>query len=185
MIGQRSGRGYVSRLSPEAIGANSDFSPDPLIMNPLSSGNYDLIPEVGLSISSPTTQSVTSSAFSSNSSEHYASLTSYTSDTYFQLNSQFYLHLMENSYIELSPDLPWSSSGSNSVTYSISDYNGVTVPDWISIDPNSGILKISTPQFSSINDYSFNIDSFMSESGKTVKKIIYLRISKCEIQNWK
>ena len=122
----------------------------------------------------------------SNQSTTYVPTTSadYTSDVYFQVQSQSYLAIVENTYIEYSPDLPCSSSGSTSITFSLAGYNGGSVPIWLAIDASSGTLKVTAPSVTTATDYTVYINSQLSGVTDPVQKQINIRINKWTASNW-
>ena len=112
------------------------------------------------------------------------SSTPYTSDVYFMTSKQSYLTIVENTYIEYSPDLPCSSSGSTSISFSLAGYNGISAPTWIAIDTSLGTLKIIAPNITAATDYSFYINSQLSGFANPVQKQINIRINKWTVTNW-
>ena len=87
-------------------------------------------------------------------------------------------------YIQATPDLPCSSSGSTAISFTIADYNGVIAPTWVSISLSSGQLTISTPKVSSNTDYSFYINSAVTGVSSSVQKVITITVFVCTVSNW-
>ena len=83
-------------------------------------------------------------------------------------------------------DLPCSSSGSTSISFSFGNYNGGSVPSWIQIDSNTGVLNITTPDISQDIEFNFYIYSGMSVSSNLVQipKLIKFKVLNCNAQNW-
>ena len=148
-------------------------------MTAISSSVYTLSAQSGIGLLASTTEAVTTTSFTSASVTYVLNtVNSFTSDARFQVSSQSYLTLIENTYSEVTPDLTCSSSGSTSITYSIADYNGVTAPTWVTIDSNSGLLKMTAPSVSSATSYSFYIYSTISGTAGPAVKLINLQVNK-------
>ena len=101
---------------------------------------------------------------------------------YYQTNDQSIL-LVENNVYNETLDLPCSSSGSTSIIYSLSSYNGQVVPSWVSIDATTGNLTISSVDVSIDSTFSFYINSAISSPANTIKKKISLSVRNWEAQN--
>ena len=99
--------------------------------------------------------------------------------------AQSYLSLLENSYIEVSPTLTWSSLSSTTIVFSIASYNGVPAPVWVSIDSSSGLLKITTQNATNLTSYSFYINAQVSSATNTIQKLITINVAKWSSQNCK
>ena len=80
-------------------------------------------------------------------------------------------------------NLSCSFSGSTSITYSLSSYNGAIIPSFVSIDSTTGVLTIAAPSVSSSTTYSFYFTSTISGMAGPVQKIINLAINKCTVSN--
>ena len=157
-----------------------------LTMTALSSGSYDITSTSGISFSSSTSQSVTTTSYTNQTVTYQLiSGSSYISDAKFLVSSQSFLTIIENTYIELSPDLTCSTLGSTSITYSIENYNGETAPSWVVINSTSGVLKVTAPSVSSASTYSFYASSFVSGATGQVQKVITLQVNKWTVQNCK
>ena len=103
-----------------------------------------------------------------------------TSDVYFQVNTQTY-SVCESTTSTQTPNLPCSFSGSTSITYSLSSYNGSIVPSFVSINSATGVLTITAPCVSSSTDYSFNILSKVSGITDPTQNIIKLSVNNCTV----
>ena len=101
-----------------------------------------------------------------------------TSDVYFQVNTQTHSKC-ESTTSTQTPDLPCSLSGSTSITYNLSSYNGSIVPSFVSINSATGAMTISAPCVSSSTDYSFNILSKVSGMADPAQTTIKLSVSNC------
>ena len=83
-------------------------------------------------------------------------------DIYYASDDQPY-SISEGLVKHESPDLPCSISGFTSISFSIGDYNSVTAPAWVSIDTSSGELTITAPTVSVNTNFSFYINSAITE----------------------
>ena len=112
----------------------------------------------------------------------YNLVSSTNSDAYFQVVTQAF-SISESTASTQTPNLSCSFSGSTSITYSKSSYNGAIIPSFVSIDSATGVLTITSPSVSSSTTYSFYIDSTVSGMSGPVQKIINLTIKKCTVSN--
>ena len=112
----------------------------------------------------------------------YISISPTTSDAYVQIVTQT-LYVSESTNSAYTPNLSCSISGSTSITYSLSSYNGAIIPSFVSIDPTTGVLTIAAPSVSSSTAYSFYITSTISGMSSSVQKIINLTINKSTSSN--
>ena len=112
----------------------------------------------------------------------YNLVSSTTSGVYFQIVTQP-LSVTESTTSTQTPNLSCSFSGLNSITYSLSSYNGDIIPSFVSIDPATGVLTIVAPSVSSSSTYSFYIDSTVLGMSGPVQKIINLTVNKCTASN--
>ena len=95
------------------------------------------------------------------------------------------VYVMENLATQIQPDLPWSISGSTSISFSTANYMASTVPSWVAIDSVSGILSINAPEVSLDTEYDFYINSAVSGASSPIQKLIKLIITNCAAKNWK
>ena len=108
----------------------------------------------------------------------------YSSDVNYQTNDESYLYLLESSSYSIVPNLSWSTTGSTSILYSLSGYNGGAVPSWVALSTSTGAMTISTPTItSSSSDVSFYIVSQIGNPIKNFNKLITLRVNKCSSSN--
>ena len=162
-----------------SIGAHPDFSSSTITFSTLSTGTDDIVSESGVTISSISTDSVTSATYSNQTVTYTTSTTdSYSSDVYFQI-SDLSMNVVENNSQQITIDLPCSSTGTTSISYSITVYNGGNIPSWVSIDSSTGALTLVTPDVSSDTIYSFYASSSISGVSDTIPKLI-----KLTVQNW-
>ena len=103
----------------------------------------------------------------------------------YQISSQGYSNLIENTISNITPDLICSSSGSTSISYSLNSYNDSSILSWISINSTSGLLKISTPTVASTSSYAFYVSSSVSGVTTLFNKLITIQINKWGVQNCK
>ena len=95
------------------------------------------------------------------------------------------LSVSESTNSTQTPNLSCSYSGSTSIAYSLSSYNGATIPSFVSIDSATGVLTISAPSVSSSTNNSFYIDSTISGLSGPVQSIVNLAVKKCTASNCK
>ena len=112
----------------------------------------------------------------------YNLVSSTNSDAYFQIATQAF-SVTESTTSTQTPSLSCSFSGSTSIVYSLSSYNGAIIPSFVSINSTTGVLSIAAPSVSSSTTYNFYITSTISGMSSPVQKIINLTISKCTASN--
>ena len=81
------------------------------------------------------------------------------------------------------PDLPCSHSGTTSISYSITDYNGVVHPSWVTINSSTGQLTIIAPGTITTSSYSFYVSSAISGVTNSVNKIITINLISWSVSN--
>ena len=112
VVGQMSTYGYITKFHPQSINAHPDFISTALTMNSIPASIDSIIVESIATISSVSTQTVTSPTYTLTASSYsQISVVGSTSDIYFQVDALAYSILENNSY-KLAPNLSWSSSGS-------------------------------------------------------------------------
>ena len=109
-------------------------------------------------------------------------ISNYTSDVYFLTQDQS-ISTLENNYVQITPNLPCSSSGLTAITYTLVEYNGNPIPSWVSIDSSSGVLTLNTPDVSSDTEYSISVSSSISGTSTPVLKHIKLSVQMCIVVN--
>ena len=178
--------GYITRFPLEAIAAHPDFQT--LIvwtMDLLSSGTENINTETLQSIGSATTQTVTITV-DTDQGLVYVPLSPYTSEVYFQASSQSYAY-NKNVNVQISPDVSCSSTGSTTISFSLTVYNGNAVPSWVSVDSVSGALTMATPNLSVNTDFPFYLSATLSGFSNPVNKLITITVqgacsaSNCQI----
>ena len=92
--------------------------------------------------------------------------------------------MIEGNNSTFSPDLPCSTSGTTSISFSISSYGGTNTPSFVSIDAATGVLNVVAPNISADTEYNFYIDSTISMASNPVQSIIKLTIKKWIVNNW-
>ena len=173
-------QGYISKFMPQSLLFHPDFTEGTWTMNALSSGIEEIILDSGQIIGSITSQTMGTASITSVIGT-YVQKASYTSDINFRTNGQNYL-ISENSTVRITSEQPCSISGSTSISYSIGDYDR-TVPSWISVDSQTGIITIETPIISSETKYNFYLNSAVSGISHSIQKLIGLTVLKWVASN--
>ena len=149
-------------------------------MNSLSSGTDDIVSESGITVTS-SVFTVSSTTYV-NQSITYNQASSY--ENYFT-NSDQLISISENSVLTMTPDLSWTIIGSTSIAFSLSNYNSVPYPTWVSVDPVSGLLTITSPDVTTDTVNSFYISSALTLGVTgTIKKLITITTTNWSVQNW-
>ena len=174
--------GYTTKFVPQSISLNSDFSSAMWSMTALSSGIDNIVAQIGVTIAAPDASFTPTTGTYTNQSVSYNLISSANSDAYFQIVTQAF-SVSELTTSTQTPNLSCSFSGSTSITYSMSSYNGAIIPSFVSIDPTTGVLTIAAPSVSSSTIYSFYITSIISGVSGSVQKIINLTVKKCTVSN--
>ena len=164
----------MTKFVPSSFDAQTDFSVGTLTFNFLSSGVKDILSDTPATISSATTQTVGSGSYT-NQSVSYSVSSSTISDVLYQTSDQS-LSIIENTSSSVTPILPCSSSGSTSITYSLSAYNGGTVPSWVTINSSTGTLTLTALNVSADTEFDFYVDSAIAGVTNPVKKLIKLTV---------
>ena len=152
-------------------------------MTALSSGTDDIIAQSGVTIAAPTASfTPPAGTFTSQSDTYNLISPSTTSDAYLQNDTQSY-SVSESTTSTQTPDLSCSFSGTTSITYTLSSYNGAMIPSFVSINSATGVLTIVAPSVSISTTYSFFISSTVSGISGPVQKIINLTVKKCTVSN--
>ena len=151
-------------------------------MTALSAGTDDIVTQSGVTIAAPDVSFTPAAGTYTNQSTTYTLVSSTTFDAYFQINTQAF-SVSESTTSTQAPNLSCSFSGSTSIVFSLSSYNGAIVPSFVSIDSATGVLTIVAPSVSSSTTYSFNILSTITGVSSPVQKIINLTVNKCTVGN--
>ena len=170
-MGLKSSKGYITKFVVES--PNSDYTTGSWTMDALLSGTDDITSDTG-TMTAGSSISVTSGSYV-NQTVTYVAGTTTTTDVYYQISQQtFTLNPSTNSL--LTPDMTCSFSGSTSISYSLSDYGGVTRPSWVSVDSTSGSLTVATPNLSTSASYSFYLTSTVSGVSSNIQKLVTLSV---------
>ena len=172
---------YFTKFLPESIDEHPDFISTSITMSVLSAGIDDIASDTGVIIGAIFATSVSLPIYL-NVQISDELIATKNSDVLFKVKSVLLL-VQENSISQFSLDLTWSSSGSTPISYSISNYNGATIPSWVSINLTSGILTVSAPEVDSNSEFNFYIDSVIN-GGSSIYKLIKLTIINWSISNW-
>ena len=151
-------------------------------MTALSAGTDDIVTQSGVTIAAPDASFTPTAGTYINQTLIYNLVSSTTFDAYFQINTQAF-SVSESTTSTQAPNLSCSFSGSTSIVFSLSSYNGAIVPSFVSIDSVTGVLTIVAPSVSSSTTYSFYITSTISGVSSPVQKIINLTVNKCTVGN--
>ena len=143
-------------------------------MNILLSGTNEIVTSSSITITSVLNYAITFSIYV-NQTVTYAIGTSSTSDVQIQSNDQS-ISLNSNTNYVITPDLTCSSSGAISITYSISNYNSIPAPTWVSINSSTGELTISTPSVSTNTNFNFYVVSAVNGVADPIKKLLKLTV---------
>ena len=130
-------------------------------------GIDDIVLESNILINDPTAETVDASITFSNTTTTYNISPIYTSDVYFGSNDESYT-IFENSSMNVTPNLPCSSSGTTVINFSLGNYNGMPIPFWVSINSSTGKLTINSPEVSVDTDAYFYVNSKFTGTPKTV-----------------
>ena len=137
-------------------------------------------PAVTFTLQSDTVTDYTSSVTVSGVT--YSSSAQYISDYCIQTNNQNY-SLLESTSKTLTQNLTCSFSGSTSITYSIINYIS-SAPSWITINPISGLLIITSPSVASDTTYSFYISSSISGVSSPVQMLMSVTVLNWAVDFW-
>ena len=151
-------------------------------MTALSTGTNDIVSQSGVTIAAPDASFTPAAGTYVNLTVTYNLVSSTTFDAYFQISTQAF-SVTESTTSTQVPNLSCSYSGSTSIVFSLSSYNGAIVPSFVSIDSATGVLTIEAPSVSSSTTYSFYILSTISGVSSPVQKIINLTVNKCTVGN--
>ena len=180
--GRMGGYGYTTKFVPQSISSNSDFSSATWSMIALSAGTDDIVAQNGVSIAASGASFTPAAGTYTNQTVTYSLVSSTPSDTYLQIATQA-LSVSESTISMQTTNLSCSYSGSTSITFNLSSYNGAIIPPFVSIDSTTGVLTIAAPSVSSSTTYSFYITSTISGLSGPVQKMINLTVNKCIVEN--
>ena len=178
-------QGYTSKFMIQSVFAHPDFQTTATwTMNALSSGIDDILLETDKTIGSVFTRTVsTPSPMYSNVTVSYVPYTNRTSDVSYLTASQAYTYPKTIS-IKITPSLPWSILGSTSISFTLTSYNGNSIPSWVTINSSTGELTITTPNPASNTDFPFYISSTISGVSSSINKLITISVVEWTVSFW-
>ena len=103
------------------------------------------------------------------------------SDISMNLNSYSNLILTIDSIAYLFIDLPWVVSGSSTVSYALSKWNGTSSPNFVSLNQTAQQLTVNTAGLTDGTKYSFGISISINGTSANYWKIIYLKVNKWSV----
>ena len=174
--------GYTTKFVTQSIIFNSDFSSATWSMTALSVDTDKIEAQSGITIAAPDASFTPTAGVYTNQTVTYNLVSSANSDAYLQIATQAF-SVTESTTSTQTPNLSCSFSGSTSITFSLSSYNGAIIPSFVSINSTTGVLTIAAPSVSSSTTYSFYIDSTVSGISGPVQKIINLTVNKSTVSN--
>ena len=77
----------------------------------------------------------------------------------FYLDDYVNLNVSEKSKVALTIDLPWSISGSSTITYSLISIRTESVPSWVMLNSSDPKLFLSTPDVNEDTNFTFGVQS--------------------------
>ena len=150
-------------------------------MSIIPTSTDSIFPDSLQTLGSPLPQSV-STYTPSFSSVTYVQEASYTSDVSYETNDETY-SILKGTSVKVTPSLPWSSSGTTTISFSIGNYL-TTAPSWVTIDSSTGELTIVAPDVSTNTEFDFYINSSVTGVTGSIQKLIKLIIAGCSLSNW-
>ena len=105
-------------------------------------------------------------------------------DVNFQVADQTF-SFSEGNTVNVTPDLSCSASGSTSVSFSIGNFNGASLPSWVAINSSNGTPTMTTPEVSSDSGFSFLINTAVTGVTGAIPKVITVTVKDCTVSNWK
>ena len=142
-------------------------------MDVLSSGSYDVVTETGMPALILSSLSPLSTGAYTNQS--YTLTRNYLTDVYYLTDSQS-LSVIEKTSTQVLPDFSCSLSSSTSIVFSLGSYNNVNAPSWITVDANTGLLTINSPEVDQDTNYSFYVNAVITGVSQQIQKLIKLTV---------
>jgi hypothetical protein len=68
-------------------------------------------------------------------------------------------------------------SGGNMITNVLEKYEDHIFPNWVSLDPSTGMLSMSPPFHDEITEYVFSLKTTSSENAMVFAKQIYVTVN--------
>ena len=174
---------YMTKFMLSSLPAHPDFTTSTFLLNQLATGTENVIFESNIPLNGATTESVSTMTVYFNLVVAYTIAPSYTSDVYFGSNDESYT-ILENSSMNVTPNLPCSSSGTTVIIFSFGSYNGIPTPSWVSINSSNGELAINSPEVSADTDVYFYVNSKITGIVDFVQTAIKLTVKDWPVQNW-
>ena len=167
----------------EAIDAHANFSPViSWSINLLLSGVDELVSDTAVAISSISSSTILSPTYSNQTVAFNQNINT-TSDVFYLTYYQSF-SIVENNTINITPDLPWSYSGSTYISFSLGAYQSSIIPSWIIINSSTGLLSITSPEVEKDTNFIFFINSSVNGVSGYVKKLVNITIKKWIALNW-
>ena len=142
-------------------------------MDVLPSGSYEIAIETGMPALILLLPLLSNMAYTNQS---FTLTRNYSTDVYYLTDSQS-LFVTEKTDSQILPDLSCSLSSSTLIVFSLSSYNSEVVPSWISIDANTGLLSLNSPEVEQNANYSFYVDAVITGVSKKIQRIIKLTVT--------
>ena len=180
VTGTLSSNGYIVKYNPSMFDSLTNFTSASWTMIVLLLGTEDITLTTSLILAS-LSQTVSNPPYT-NQTLTYNLVSTSTSDVISQVLDQSY-SIVENKFTQVTPDLTCSSSGSTSISFSISNYMSSTAPAWVVIDSSTGMLNITAPTVSTDTGFDFHIDSNIAGVSQPIKKLIKIYILDCKASN--
>ena len=171
-----SGNGYISNFAIEAIEMHPHFSAASWTMSALSSVTDSISSDNAQTIGS-LSQIAIEVADKSNQTTSYTATCQTTSNVRFVVSS-LTISVVENNVLSITPDLTCSADGTTAITYTSS-----ATQSWISLDSNTGLLTITTPEVTSDTEYDFYINSKIDRYQTQIQRQVKLTVINCSVQN--
>ena len=162
--------GYITKFPLNLISQHPDFTSSSITMNVLPSGSYDVVTETGMPSLVSLTPTISIVSFINVT---YSFVQNYDTNVDYITDNQS-LSVVEKTKTQVLPDLSCSLSSSTSIVFSLGSDNNMDVPSWISIDTNTGLLTIASPEVNKDTSYSFNVNAVITGVSQQIKKSIKL-----------
>ena len=180
VTGTLSNNAYIMKFYQSMFDSLTNFIPATWTLNVLASGIEEITSTANLSLTL-SSQTVSNPPYTIQSLT-YNQVSTSTSDEFLQILDQSY-SIVENRFIQVTPDLTCSASGSTSISYTISNYMASTAPAWVVIDSSTGMINVTAPTVSTDTEFVFYIDSNIAGFSKLIKKLIKITILDCKASN--
>ena len=89
------------------------------------------------------------------------------------------ISVTEKTFTQVLPDLSCSLSSSTLIVFSLGSYNNVNAPSWITIESNTGLLSINSPEVDQDTNFSFYVNAGITGVSQKIQKLI-----KLVVMNW-